>query len=29
MAYAEQNGRDHASLVEAVRDGRVDAIFED
>jgi uncharacterized protein (DUF2252 family) len=29
MAYAEQNGRDHASLVEAVRDGRVDAVFED
>jgi len=28
-AYAKQNARDHALLVEAVRDGTVDAIFED
>ena len=29
MAYADQNGLDHARLVEAVRDGRVEAVFED
>jgi len=29
VAYAEQNLRDHALLVEAVRDGRVEATFED
>jgi hypothetical protein len=29
MAYAEQNLRDHARLVEAVREGTVDAMFED
>ena len=29
VAYAEQNGRDHARLVEAVRDGTVEAIFQD
>ena len=29
MAYAEQNDRDHALLVEAVRDGTVEAIFQD
>jgi hypothetical protein len=29
MAYAEQNDRDHPRLVEAVRDGTVDAIFQD
>ena len=29
VAYAAQNLRDHALLVEAVRDGTVDAVFED
>ena len=29
MAYAEQNDRDHARLVEAVRDGTVTAVFQD
>ena len=29
VAYAEQDGRDHARLVEAIRDGTVEAVFED
>jgi uncharacterized protein (DUF2252 family) len=29
VAYADQNERDHAALVEAVRDGRVEAQFEE
>ena len=29
MAYVEQNARDHASLVAAVREGTIDASFED
>ena len=29
VAYAEQNHRDHARLVEAVRDGTVGATFHD
>ena len=29
VAYAEQNGRDHSRLVEAIRDGTVEATFQD
>lgn len=29
LAYADQNERDHASLVEAVKDGRVQALVEE
>lgn len=29
VAYADQNGRDHARLVEAVRDGTIEATFQD
>ena len=29
VAYAEQNGRDHARLAEAIRDGTVEAVFQD
>ena len=29
MAYADQSGREHVRLVDAVRQGTVDATFED
>ena len=29
IAYADQNERDHASLIEAVRQGRLEAYFEE
>ena len=29
VAYADQNERDHAALVDAVRDGRVEVLFEE
>ena len=29
MAYADQNERDHAALARAVRQGKVEAEFED
>ena len=29
VAYAEQNRRDHARLVEAIRDGTVEATLQD
>ena len=29
VAYADQNERDHAALVDAVRDGRVEVQFEE
>ena len=29
VAYAEQNRQDHARLVEALRDGTLEAVFQD
>ena len=29
MAYADQNERDHAALKRAIKQGKVDAVFEE